>query len=198
MARIGESDWPMWIMIRAARRKLCPAGMVARAAHELAFAEGRGPDPATQGDDEMVVRARYTVRDPAANRTITQYVIAFFPRNANGPTIPTRIIASKELTGDHQVTVVGDEVLSAAQGNRAGNHRTIERHVTALRNAVSARCLSSPSNWDRRPAPHLRGCGRDARPPLGQVGNAVFHTTARRTKKETSPSRSGVRRSTLP
>src|SRR6266436_4674555 len=73
------------------------------------------------GDDEIVVRARYTVRDPAANRTITQYVIAFFPRNANGPTIPTRIIASKELTGDHQVTVVGDEVLSAVQGNRAGN-----------------------------------------------------------------------------
>jgi hypothetical protein len=74
-----------------------------------------------QGDDEIVVRARYTVRDPAANRTITQYVIAFFPRNANGPTIPTRIIASKELTGDHQVTVVGDEVLSAVQGNRAGS-----------------------------------------------------------------------------
>jgi hypothetical protein len=61
------------------------------------------------------------VRDTAANRTITQYVIAFFPRNANGPTIPTRIIASKELTGVHQVTVVGDEVLSAVQGNRAGN-----------------------------------------------------------------------------
>jgi hypothetical protein len=73
------------------------------------------------GDDEIVVRARYTVRDPAANRTITQFVIAFFPRNANGPTIPTRIIASKELTGDHQVIVVGDEVLSAVQGNRAGN-----------------------------------------------------------------------------
>src|SRR5258708_4084660 len=73
------------------------------------------------GDDEIVVRARYTVRDPAANRTITQYVIVFFPRNADGPTIPTRIIASKELTGDHQVTVVGDEVLSAVQGNRAGN-----------------------------------------------------------------------------
>jgi hypothetical protein len=52
---------------------------------------------------------------------MTQYVIAFFPRNADGPTIPTRIIASKELTGDHQVTVVGDEVLSAVQGNRAGN-----------------------------------------------------------------------------
>ena len=74
-----------------------------------------------QGDDEIVVRARYAVRDPATTRTITQYVIAFFPRNANGPTIPTRIIASKELTGDHQVTVVGDEVLSAVQGNRAGN-----------------------------------------------------------------------------
>jgi hypothetical protein len=73
------------------------------------------------GDDEIVVRARYTVRDSASNRTISQYVIAFFPRNANGPTIPTRIIASKELTGDHQVTVVGDEVLSAVQGNRAGN-----------------------------------------------------------------------------
>ena len=73
------------------------------------------------GDDEIVVRARYIARDPAANRTISQFVIAFFPRNANGPTIPTRIIASKELTGDHQVTVVGDEVLSAVQGNRAGN-----------------------------------------------------------------------------
>jgi len=71
--------------------------------------------------DEIVVRARYTVRDPAANRTITQFVIVFFPRNANGPTIPTRIIASKELTGDHQVTVAGDEVFSAVQGNRAGN-----------------------------------------------------------------------------
>ncbi len=75
-------------------------------------------DPA---DDEIVVRARYTVRDAAGNRTMTQFVIAFFPRNANGPTIPTRIIASKELTGVHQVTVVGDEVLSAVQGNREGN-----------------------------------------------------------------------------
>jgi hypothetical protein len=56
-----------------------------------------------------------------ANRTITQYIIAFFARNANGLTIPTRIIASKELTGVHQVTVVGDEVLVAVQGNRAGN-----------------------------------------------------------------------------
>jgi len=73
------------------------------------------------GDDEIVLRARYTVRDPAANRTITQFVIVFFPRNADGPTVPTRIIASQELTGDHQVTVVGDEVLSAVQGNRAGN-----------------------------------------------------------------------------
>jgi hypothetical protein len=82
------------------------------------FAHKGTGDP---GDDEIVVRGRYTVIDPAANRTISQYVIAFFPRNANGPTIPTRIIASKELTGDHQVTVVGDEVLSAVQGNRAGN-----------------------------------------------------------------------------
>jgi DNA-binding beta-propeller fold protein YncE len=73
------------------------------------------------GDDEIVVRARYTVRDAAGNRAISQFVIAFFPRNANGPTIPTRIIASKELTGVHQVTVVGDEVLSAVQGNREGN-----------------------------------------------------------------------------
>jgi hypothetical protein len=73
------------------------------------------------GDDEIVVRARYTERDAAANRTLTQYVIAFFPRNADGPTIPKRIIASKELTGVHQVTVAGDEVLSAVQGNREGN-----------------------------------------------------------------------------
>jgi hypothetical protein len=73
------------------------------------------------GDDEIVVRARYRVRDPATNRMISQFIIAFFPRNADGPTIPTRIIASEELTGIHQVTVVGDEVLSAVQGNRAGD-----------------------------------------------------------------------------
>ena len=37
-----------------------------------------------QGDDEIVVRARYTVTDPAANRTITQYVIAFFRETPTG------------------------------------------------------------------------------------------------------------------
>src|ERR1700693_1753929 len=73
------------------------------------------------GDDEIVVRARYTVRDQANNRTISQYVIAVFPRNDDEPTVPKLIIASKEMMGVHQVTVVGDEVLSAIQGNRAGN-----------------------------------------------------------------------------
>lgn len=72
-------------------------------------------------EDEIVVRARYSVRDPATGATIRQHVIAFFPRNANGPTIPTRIIASKELTGVHQVTVLGTEVFNAVQGVRADN-----------------------------------------------------------------------------
>jgi hypothetical protein len=72
-------------------------------------------------DEEIVVRARYSVRDPTAGRTITQPVIVFFPRNANGPTIPSRMIASKEVTGIHQVTILGGEVFNAVQGNRSAN-----------------------------------------------------------------------------
>ena len=76
------------------------------------------PNP---GDDEIVVRARYSVRDPATAATTSQPVIVFFPKNADGPTIPKRIIASKDLTGVHQVTVLGNEVFSVVQGVRATN-----------------------------------------------------------------------------
>jgi len=35
--------------------------------------------------------------------------------------VPTRIIASKELTGVHQVTILGGEVFNAVQGTRSTN-----------------------------------------------------------------------------
>lgn len=70
-------------------------------------------------DDEIVVRARYLVPDPNTGGEISQSTIVFFPKNADGPTIPTRIIASEDLTGIHQVTVFDGEVFCAVQGVRA-------------------------------------------------------------------------------
>jgi hypothetical protein len=84
----------------------------------IAFDNKGTADP---NDDEIVVRARYSVRDPAGGRPTVQHVVIFFPKNANGPTVPTRIIASNVLTGVHQVTVLGGEVFNAVQGTRSTN-----------------------------------------------------------------------------